>query len=102
MSQEPLASSESFSYSEDFEKSPSPTTASELTAHSEESPDRTLATRSEFSASLETALPPPTPKSQKKRTRGVARVMVKETAVQTPDPAFIYQWTKGKSDGLEL
>lgn len=97
MSQEPLASSESFSYSEDFEKSPSPTTASELTAHSEESPDRTLATRSEFSASLETALPPPTPKSQKKRTRGVARVMVKETAVQTPDPAFIYQWTKAAS-----
>ncbi|XP_043323141.1 uncharacterized protein C19orf44 homolog isoform X2 [Cervus canadensis] len=81
---EPVASVGSLTYSEDFEKSPSPT-ASESTACSEESPDRTLATQSEFSASL---------KSRKKRARGVPRVVVKETAVQTPDPAFTYQWAE--------
>ncbi|XP_057565229.1 uncharacterized protein C19orf44 homolog isoform X2 [Hippopotamus amphibius kiboko] len=90
---EPTASTASSAYSEDFEKSPSPT-ASESTAHSEECPNRMLATWSEFSASLKTDLPPPTPRSWKKRARGVTRVMVKETAVQTPDPAFTYQWAK--------
>ena len=68
-------------------------------AHSEASPDRTLATRSEFSASLKTDLPPPTPKSRKKWARGVTRVTVKEMAVQTLDPAFTYQWAKGKHVG---
>ncbi|XP_066888507.1 uncharacterized protein C19orf44 homolog isoform X3 [Kogia breviceps] len=92
-SQEPTASTVSLAYSEDFEKSPSPT-ASESMPHSEESPDRTLATRSEFSASLKTDLPPPTPKSRKKWARGVTRVMVKEMAVQTLDPAFTCQWAK--------
>ncbi|XP_067589208.1 uncharacterized protein C19orf44 homolog isoform X3 [Pseudorca crassidens] len=92
-SQEPTASTVSSAYSDDFEKSPSPT-ASESTPHSEESPDRTLATWSEFSASLKTDLPPPTPKSRKKWARGVTRVMVKEMAVQTLDPAFTYQWAK--------
>lgn len=83
-------------YSEDFEKSPSPT-ASESTARSEESPNRTLASRSEFSASLKSDLPPSSPKSRKKRARGGhPRVVVKEMAVQTPDPAFTYQWAKGK------
>uniref|UniRef100_A0A8C3YGA9 Chromosome 19 open reading frame 44 n=1 Tax=Catagonus wagneri TaxID=51154 RepID=A0A8C3YGA9_9CETA len=94
VSQEPPASSVSLAYSEDFEKSPSPTTASELTARSGESPDRTLATGSEFSASLNSALPPPIARPRKKQTRAVRRVTVKETAVQTPDPAFTYQWTK--------
>ncbi|TKC50116.1 hypothetical protein EI555_001200, partial [Monodon monoceros] len=92
-SQEPTASTVSSAYSDDFEKSPSPT-ASESMPHSEESPDRTLATWSEFSASLKTDLPPPTPKSRKKWARGVTRVMVKEMAVQTLDPAFTYQWAK--------
>lgn len=91
-SPEPTASAVSSTYSEDFEKSPSPT-ASESTARSEESPDRTLASRSEFSASLKSDLPPSSPKSRKKRARGGhPRVVVKETAVQTPDPAFTYQW----------
>ncbi|XP_024623051.1 uncharacterized protein C19orf44 homolog isoform X1 [Neophocaena asiaeorientalis asiaeorientalis] len=92
-SQEPTASTVSSAYSDDFEKSPSPT-VSESMPHSEESPDRTLATWSEFSASLKTDLPPPTPKSRKKWARGVTRVMVKEMAVQTLDPAFTYQWAK--------
>lgn len=93
---EPTASAVSSTYSEDFEKSPSPT-ASESTARSEESPDRTLASRSEFSASLKSDLPPSSPKSRKKRARGGhPRVVVKETAVQTPDPAFTYQWANGK------
>ncbi|XP_037361988.1 uncharacterized protein C19orf44 homolog [Talpa occidentalis] len=94
MSQACTASTVSSGYSEDFENSPSPT-ASELTMHSEESPlDRTLDTCSEFSSSLETGLPTPVPKSRKKQARDVTRVIVKETAVQTLEPAFTYQWTK--------
>ncbi|KAM5232698.1 uncharacterized protein C19orf44 homolog isoform 2-T10 [Hipposideros larvatus] len=92
-SEEPTASTVSLTYSEDFNKSPSPT-ASEPISHSEESPDRTLATLSELSASLKIDHPPPTCMSRKKRSRDVRRVMVKETAVQTLDPAFTYQWTK--------
>ncbi|KAB1259128.1 uncharacterized protein Cadr_000025570 [Camelus dromedarius] len=92
-SQEPAASAGSSAYSEDFEESPSPT-ASESLAHSEGSPDRTLATLSEFSVSLKTDLPPPTPKSQKKRARAVTRVVVRETAVQTLGPAFTYEWSE--------
>ncbi|XP_055285840.1 uncharacterized protein C19orf44 homolog isoform X2 [Moschus berezovskii] len=92
-SPEPMASAVNSTYSEDFEKSPSPT-ASESMACSEDSPDRTLASRSEFSASLKSEPPPSSPKSWKKRAKGVPRVMVKETAVQTPDPAFTYQWAK--------
>ncbi|XP_055397974.1 uncharacterized protein C19orf44 homolog [Bubalus kerabau] len=93
-SPEPIASTMNSTYSEDFEKSPSPT-ASESTARSEESPNRTLASRSEFSASLKSDLPPSSPKSRKKRARGGhPRVVVKEMAVQTPDPAFTYQWAK--------
>nr|XP_045364115.1 uncharacterized protein C19orf44 homolog isoform X2 [Camelus bactrianus] len=91
--QEPAVSAGSSAYSEDFEESPSPT-ASESLAHSEGSPDRTLATLSEFSASLKTDLPPPTPKSQKKRARAVTRVVVRETAVQTLGPAFTYEWSE--------
>ncbi|XP_023390310.1 uncharacterized protein C19orf44 homolog isoform X2 [Pteropus vampyrus] len=62
-------------------------------AHTEESPDRTLATLSELSESLKTDRPLPTRVSRKKRARDVPRV-VKETAVQTLDPAFAYQWMK--------
>ncbi|XP_012584551.1 PREDICTED: uncharacterized protein C19orf44 homolog [Condylura cristata] len=81
-------------YSEDFENSPSPT-ASKLTLRSEESPlDRTLDTWSEFSSSLETGCPRLTPKSRKKQARDGTRVIVKEIAVQTLEPAFTYQWTE--------
>lgn len=92
---EPPASTVSSAYSEDFDRSPS-LTASEPIAHSEESPDRTVSTSSELSASLKTEHPPPTRTSREKRARAVTRVVMKETAVQTLDPAFTYQWTKGK------
>ncbi|XP_057167590.1 uncharacterized protein C19orf44 homolog isoform X2 [Ursus arctos] len=88
-SREPTASTVSLAYSEDFE------TASESRAHSEESPDRTLDTRSEFSASLQPDLSLPTLEPWRKQVRGVTRVIVKETAVQTLDPAFTYQWAEG-------
>lgn len=81
-SEEPVASVMSLAYSEDFEKSPS-LTASEST-HSEES------------LSLKTDHPPPTCTSPKKWARDVTRVTVKEKAVQTLDPTFTYQWTKGE------
>ncbi|XP_036158469.1 uncharacterized protein C19orf44 homolog [Myotis myotis] len=90
---EPTASTVSWAYSEDFEKSPS-RTASEPTTHSEESLDRTSATLSELSASLQTDHPPPTGASRKKWAQDVTRVTVKEQAVQTFDPAFTYQWAK--------
>lgn len=90
---EPPASTVSSAYSEDFDKSPS-LTASEPIAHSEESPDRTVSTSSELSASRKTEHPPPIRTSREKRARAVTRVVVKETAVQTLDPAFTYQWTK--------
>ncbi|KAG8517266.1 putative protein C19orf44 [Galemys pyrenaicus] len=93
-SQTCTASTVSSGYSEDSENSPS-STASELTMHSEESPlDRTLDTCSEFSSSLEPGLPTPMAKSRKKQVRDVTRVIVKETAVQTLEPAFSYQWTQ--------
>ncbi|XP_036997832.2 uncharacterized protein C19orf44 homolog isoform X2 [Artibeus jamaicensis] len=88
----PTASMGSLAYSEDFEKSPR-LTASEPTTHSGESLDRTLASFSERSVSLRADCTPPTSVSQKKRAPDVVRVMVKEKAVQTPDPAFTYQWT---------
>nr|XP_045718728.1 uncharacterized protein C19orf44 homolog isoform X1 [Mirounga angustirostris] len=88
-SREPTASAVSSAYSEDFE------TASESRAHSEESPDRTPNTLSEFSASLQPDLPLPTLKPWKKRARDVTRVLMKETAVQTLEPTFTYQWAEG-------
>uniref|UniRef100_A0A8C0P932 DUF4614 domain-containing protein n=1 Tax=Canis lupus familiaris TaxID=9615 RepID=A0A8C0P932_CANLF len=93
-SQEPMASTMSSAYSEDFETSPDPT-ASESRAHPEESPDRMLDTSSEFSASLHTDLPLPTVKPWKTQVRDVTRVVVREMAVQTLDPAFTYQWAEG-------
>ncbi|KAF6092562.1 hypothetical protein HJG60_001723 [Phyllostomus discolor] len=90
--EEPTASMGSLAYSEDFEESPS-LTASEPMTHSGESRDRMLASLSERSISLRTDHTPPTLVSQKKWAPDVTRVMVKEKAVQTPDPAFTYQWT---------
>lgn len=87
----------SSAYSEDFEKSPN-STASESRARSE-SPERTLDTLSEFSASLKTDLPLPTLKPWKKQVGDVTRVIMKETAVQTLEPAFTYQWVEGKCAG---
>uniref|UniRef100_A0A8C7BAD9 Chromosome 19 open reading frame 44 n=1 Tax=Neovison vison TaxID=452646 RepID=A0A8C7BAD9_NEOVI len=86
-SQEPTASTVSSAYSEDFE------TASESRACSEESPDRTLDASTEFSASLQPDLALPL-KPWKKQVRDITRVLVKETAVQTLDPAFTYQWAE--------
>lgn len=80
----------SSAYSEDFE------TASESRACSEESPDRTLDASTEFSASLQPDLALPTLKPWKKQVRDITRVLMKETAVQTLDPAFTYQWAEGK------
>uniref|UniRef100_A0A8C0KA02 Chromosome 19 open reading frame 44 n=1 Tax=Canis lupus dingo TaxID=286419 RepID=A0A8C0KA02_CANLU len=97
-SQEPMASTMSSAYSEDFETSPDPT-ASESRAHPEESPDRMLDTSSEFSASLHTDLPLPTVKPWKTQVRDVTRVVVREMAVQTLDPAFTYQWAEGEHAG---
>lgn len=85
----------SLAYSEDFEESPS-LTASEPTTHSGESRDKTLASLSERSVCLRTDHSPPTLVSQKKWAPDVTKVMVKEKAVQTPDPAFTYQWTTGE------
>lgn len=78
-------------YPEDFE-SPSPT-ASESTAPRGAALGGSLATLSECSSSLRTDLPE-APKAGRKQGRDVARVIVKETAVQTLDPAFTYQWSR--------
>uniref|UniRef100_A0A2R9A8V0 Chromosome 19 open reading frame 44 n=1 Tax=Pan paniscus TaxID=9597 RepID=A0A2R9A8V0_PANPA len=91
-SEAPMVNTVSSAYSEDFENSPS-LTASEPTAHSKESLDRTLDALSESSSSVKTDLPQ-TAESRKKSGRHVTRVLVKDTAVQTPDPAFTYEWTK--------
>ncbi|KAL0609556.1 hypothetical protein AAY473_019314 [Plecturocebus cupreus] len=82
----------SSAYSEDFENSPS-LMASEPTARSRESLDRTLDVLSESSSSVKTDLPQ-TAESRKTPGRHVTRVLVKDTAVQMPDPAFTYEWTK--------
>ncbi|XP_052608435.1 uncharacterized protein C19orf44 homolog isoform X1 [Peromyscus californicus insignis] len=82
----PTALTASPAYSEDFEQS------SGLLA-SEASLDRTLDTLSQFSSSRRTDLLPRQSLSRTKWGEGVTRV-VKETAVQTLDPAFAYQWSK--------
>lgn len=87
----------SSAYSEDFENAPD-STASGSTARSE-SPDRTLDTLSEFSASLKAGPPLPALKPWKKQVRGMTRVVMKETAVQTLEPAFTYQWAEGERGG---
>ncbi|XP_046292776.1 uncharacterized protein C19orf44 homolog [Marmota monax] len=91
-SETPTEDSVGSAYSEDFESPPSPP-ASEPTAPSEAALDGTLATVSECSRSLRTD-PPKPPRARKKGCRGVERGTVRETAVQTLDPAFTYQWTK--------
>lgn len=58
-----------------------------------------LDTSSEFSASLHTDLPLPTVKPWKTQVRDVTRVVVREMAVQTLDPAFTYQWAEGEHAG---
>ncbi|XP_037674067.1 uncharacterized protein C19orf44 homolog [Choloepus didactylus] len=89
---DPMASTASSAYSEDFEGSQSPT-ASEPVGHSEAPPDRALEAWSEFSSSLKRDLPALPPQRSRKWGPEVTRVIVKETAVQTLDPAFSYQWT---------
>lgn len=85
----PTALSVSPVYSEDFEQFSGPLAL-------EESLDRTLDTLSKFSSGEQTDTVSRQPLSRTEWGRGVTRV-VKETAVQTLDPAFAYQWTKGKS-----
>uniref|UniRef100_A0A8C9A004 Chromosome 19 open reading frame 44 n=1 Tax=Prolemur simus TaxID=1328070 RepID=A0A8C9A004_PROSS len=89
-SEAPAGSTANAAYSDDFENTPSPT-SSEPTARSKESLDRTLESLSACSSSLKTDLVPQTLKSGEKWGRGVTRVLVKETAVQTLDPSFAYQ-----------
>uniref|UniRef100_A0A2K6P003 DUF4614 domain-containing protein n=1 Tax=Rhinopithecus roxellana TaxID=61622 RepID=A0A2K6P003_RHIRO len=48
---------------------------------------------SESSSSVKTDLPQ-IAESRKKSGKHVTRVLVKDTAVQTPDPTFTYEWTK--------
>ncbi|XP_058281222.1 uncharacterized protein C19orf44 homolog isoform X3 [Hylobates moloch] len=91
-SEAPMVNTVSSAYSEDFENSPS-LTASEPTTRAKESLDRTLDALSESSSSVKTDLRQ-TAESRKKSGRHVTRVLVKDTAVQTPDPAFTYEWTK--------
>uniref|UniRef100_F6YZ36 Chromosome 19 C19orf44 homolog n=1 Tax=Macaca mulatta TaxID=9544 RepID=F6YZ36_MACMU len=91
-SEAPMVNTVSSAYSEDFENSPS-LTASEPTARSKESLDRTLDALSESSSSAKTDFPQ-TAEARKKSGRHVTRVLVKDTAVQTPDPTFTYEWTK--------
>ncbi|XP_032774428.1 uncharacterized protein C19orf44 homolog isoform X2 [Rattus rattus] len=83
----PTALSVSPAYSEDFEQFSGPLAL-------EESLDRTLDTLSKFSSGEQTdTLSVRKPLSRTEWGRGATRV-VKETAVQTLDPAFAYQWTK--------
>ncbi|XP_038950203.1 uncharacterized protein C19orf44 homolog isoform X2 [Rattus norvegicus] len=82
----PTALSVSPVYSEDFEQFSGPLAL-------EESLDRTLDTLSKFSSGEQTDTVSRQPLSRTEWGRGVTRV-VKETAVQTLDPAFAYQWTK--------
>ncbi|XP_070942135.1 uncharacterized protein C19orf44 homolog isoform X3 [Macaca nemestrina] len=91
-SEAPMVNTVSSAYSEDFENSPS-LTASEPTARSKESLDRTLDALSESSSSAKTDFPQ-TAEARKKSGRHVTRVLVKDIAVQTPDPTFTYEWTK--------
>ncbi|KAL4828262.1 hypothetical protein H8958_010333 [Nasalis larvatus] len=91
-SEAPMVNTVSSAYSEDFENSPS-LMASEPTARSKESLDRTLDALSESSSSVKTDLPQ-IAESRKKLGRHMTRVLVKDTAVQTPDPTFTYEWTK--------
>ncbi|XP_029387602.1 uncharacterized protein C19orf44 homolog isoform X2 [Mus pahari] len=73
-------------YSEDFEQFSN-------TLALEESLDRTLDTLSKFSSSHQRDIVARQPLSRTEWGRGVTRV-VKETAVQTLEPAFAYQWSK--------
>lgn len=88
----PTALTASPAYSEDFEQLSGPFAL-------DESLDRTLDTLSKFSSSGQTDIVARQPLSRTEWGRGVTRVM-KETAVQTLDPAFAYQWSKGKSGVL--
>lgn len=75
-------------YSEDFEPSSG-------SLASEASFSRTQDTLSQFSSRGRSDPPPGQSLSRTKWGQGVSRV-VKETAVQTLDPAFAYQWSTGE------
>ncbi|XP_006898387.1 PREDICTED: uncharacterized protein C19orf44 homolog [Elephantulus edwardii] len=90
--QEGLATT-SWAYSDDFEPSLGPTTCVS-TGSSQTSLSRTSETLSEPSLSRERDHPLRTPTTSRKWVQDVTRVIVKEIAVQTPDPAFTYQWVE--------
>ncbi|XP_072457353.1 uncharacterized protein C19orf44 homolog isoform X2 [Notamacropus eugenii] len=80
-------------YSEDFEKSPS-STVSGQTAYSQESLDKTLESLSESPSYSRRDFPTKSGEPSQKWSENVRRLLVKEVAVQTYDPAFTYSWTK--------
>ncbi|XP_027701162.1 uncharacterized protein C19orf44 homolog isoform X2 [Vombatus ursinus] len=80
-------------YSEDFEKSPT-STVSGQTACSPESLDKTLESLSESPSYSQRDLPTESEGPAQKWRENVRRLLVKEVAVQTYDPAFTYSWTK--------
>ncbi|XP_075404723.1 uncharacterized protein C19orf44 homolog [Tenrec ecaudatus] len=88
-SQDPSASTVSSAYSADFEASPG-TAPSQPTGCSES----TSEALSESSWSKERSHLLQSPQASRKRVQGVTRVVVKEMAVQTPDPAFTYRWAE--------
>ncbi|XP_076978105.1 uncharacterized protein C19orf44 homolog isoform X5 [Tamandua tetradactyla] len=87
------ASTVSSEQSEDFEGSPSPTT-SEPAGCCQAPPARSLGASSELTSSLERDAPRLPPQPDRRWAQEVIRVIVKEKAVQTPEPAFCSQWTR--------
>ncbi|KAM6216836.1 uncharacterized protein C19orf44 homolog [Rhynchocyon petersi] len=80
-------------YSDDFEASSDPTT-SEPTGSSQVSLARMSSAVPKSSLSWERGGLPQAPTASRKWGQDVTRVIVKEIAVQTLDPAFTYQWAE--------
>ncbi|XP_038627863.1 uncharacterized protein C19orf44 homolog [Tachyglossus aculeatus] len=85
-------------YSEDFERY-SDSATYEQTVCSGPSPDITLQSSSKSSSysRTDTRSSRSSPEINKKWSEKVRRVTVKETAVQTHDPAFAYHWVNGST-----
>ncbi|XP_058148621.1 uncharacterized protein C19orf44 homolog isoform X2 [Dasypus novemcinctus] len=87
----PTASTVSSAYSDDFEASPSPT-ASEPGGRSEESSDAAPEPAAELPSSLQSDLPRRPRGPRRTGARDAPGVTVRETAVQTLEPAFSHPW----------